>query len=343
MPKVVSGKGFDDFVQTGKHQVIDDKKKPTDQPKVEPPKEVKELIAKAEAETAKDMEPKAEPEDDGLEADDKELAERAQQRIAKKHREMKQAEALAKKLREELDDTENFSKAQYQRAQAAEEEAARLRKELEGKQTAPAPQAEKSGLQPPDENDPKFRNDKGEFQLKVYEKARDEYVKAQFREELKAEAEAKEREAEWKSHEKRLDAFRAVTPDYDEIVGPKGFEVLPYMARFIVQSDVGPEIGFHFAQHPEDYERIKALHPIRGSAEMGKLEAKFQAAKEKKPEVSKETQASAPKPTPPAPITPLSGQGSPGVNSDPAKMSPKELLAYTREREAAKKRARLGG
>ena len=74
MPKVVSGKGFDEFVQTGKHQVIEDKKKPTEQPKVEPPKEVKELVQKAEAETAKDMEAKPdEKDDDGLEADDADL------------------------------------------------------------------------------------------------------------------------------------------------------------------------------------------------------------------------------------------------------------------------------
>src|ERR1700749_3329657 len=125
MPKVVSGKGFDEFVQEGKFQTIDagsKKPAPAETPKSE---EAKAEIAKAEEATAKEIEPN----DDGLEPDDADLAERAKNRINKKHREMKQAQALADKLKAELEDTENFSKTQYQRAQAADEQAAALKKE----------------------------------------------------------------------------------------------------------------------------------------------------------------------------------------------------------------------
>lgn len=334
MPKVVSGKDFDKFVQTGEHQTIDAGKKPTDKPKVEQTPEVKELIAKTEAETAKDLEP-SDDKETGLEAGDEDLAERAQQRISKKHREMKQADALAKKLRAELDDTEAFSKSQYQRATAAEEEAAKLRQELEGLRTK-AP-AEKPGLVAPDVNDVKFKDDKGEFQLKLYEKARDEYVKAQFREELKAEQADAQWQQQVKAFEVRVDQARQSHEDWVEVVGSKTFEVLPYIQRFMVESEQGAEIGYYFAKHPEDYDRIAALHPIRGSAELGKLEAKLADAT-KKPDVKKD-EVIVQKPTggAPAPIKPLTG-GNSGVNTDPAKMSPAELLRYTREREVARKR-----
>jgi hypothetical protein len=122
-------------------------------------------------------------------------------------------------------------------------------------------------------------------------------------------------------------------------VGSQNIEVLPFVQRFMVDSDMGAEIGYYFGKNPDELKRIQALHVIRASGELGKLEAKLDAAKAK-PEV-KDIPAPKPAVTPPAPISPLSGQGSPGINSDPAKMTPKELLAYTREREVARKRGRF--
>src|SRR5271167_1625363 len=161
MPKVVSGLGMVDFVQTGKHQTIDAGEKRGSAPTIEKTPEAKEAIAKAEAETAKTMATEVEKEESGLEAGDEDLAERAQTRINKKHREMRQAEALAKKLRGELDETESFSKAQYSRAQLAEERAADLQRQLAQLQAAtPAKVEPGTALIAPDENDPKFRNEK---------------------------------------------------------------------------------------------------------------------------------------------------------------------------------------
>ena len=339
MPKVVSGLGMTEFVQTGKHQTIDggDKKRPAAAKPNVLNEEVKAEISKAEAATAEEMQPKKadEVEETGLEAGDEDLAERAQQRIAKKHREMKQADALAKKLRAELDDTEAFSKSQYQRAQAAEEEAARLRAEL-GKVQDQAPKPE-TGLVAPDVNDPKFKDDKGEFQLKLYEKARDEYVKAQFREELKAEQAEAQWQAQVKAFEGRVAQAREAHEDFQEVVGAQDFNVLPYIQRFMVESDMGAELGYHFAKHPDDYQRIAALHPIRGSAELGKLEAKLaDGMKKPTPKVEEAVIPKAPGGAP-APIKPIGGGGG-GVNTDPAKMTPAELLRYTREREISRKR-----
>jgi hypothetical protein len=336
MPKVVSGLGMVDFVQTGKHQVIDaESKKPAP---VETPKsdEAKAAIAKAEAETALAMEPK---EDTGLEAGDEDLAERAQQRIAKKHREMKQADALAKKLRAELDDTEVFSKAQYSRAVAAEEEAAKLRAEIE-RLRGQAPKAVPGPNVAPDPNDPIYRDEKGEFQLKKYEEARDKYLLARFKEEQAEERAVADQAQKVKAFEARLERAREKYPDFKEVVGAADIAVPPYIQQYMVESDFGGDLGYFFAKNPAEFERISSLSPIKAIAAIGKLESQWEG-KEIKAEPKTLAEIIPPqKPSAPAPITPLSGAGSPGVNSDPAKMSPKDLLAYTREREVARKKNR---
>lgn len=340
MPKVVSGRDFDKFVQTGEHQTINEPSKniKTPLPEVKKDAPVIDAIQKAEAETVEAMKPEPEKEDTGLEVGDEDLSERTRRRIETKHREMKQADALAKKLRSELDDTEAFSKSQYQRATAAEEEAARLRAELSGLQ-AKAPKAEVPGtIVAPDENDPQFRNDKGEFQLKKYEAARDKFVLAQFKEQQAAERAEADRTQQMQAFNARLERAREKYPDFKEVVGAADVQVPNYIQQYMVESDYGGDLGYFFAKNPAETERIFKLSPIKAIAEIGKLEVQWEKKTETPPK--KEEPVISPKASggAPAPIKPLSGSGSPGVNSDPAKMSPKELLAYTREREMARKR-----
>jgi hypothetical protein len=335
MPKVVRGDNFDKFVQTGEHQTIDAQSKKPVAAVPEKTPEAKEAIAKAEAETAETMEPK---EDTGLEAGDEDLAERAQQRIAKKHREMKQADALAKKLRLELDDTEIFSKAQYNRAVAAEEEANRLRTELaQVKQPVKSPGPNVA----PDANDPIYRDEKGEFQLKKYEEARDKYLLTKFREEQAAERATADQAQKVKAFEAKLERAREKYPDFKEVVGAADVSVPPYIQQYMVESDFGADLGYFFAKNPGEFERISLLSPIKAIAAIGKLESQWEVKEVKEPAKEQKTLAEILPPktlSAPAPVIPLSGAGSPGVNSDPAKMSPKELLAYTREKELARKK-----
>jgi hypothetical protein len=335
MPKVVSGKGFDEFVQTGKHQTIDGGSKKGSSPVVEKPAEVRELIKEAEEKTALDMKPEEGKEDTGLEAGDEEFTERTRKRIETKHREMKQAQALADKLKGELDDTENFSKSQYQRAQAAEERAAALEKELGELRQTPK-QSVGNDLQAPDENDPQFRNEKGEFQLKKYEAARDKYVLAQFKQQQEAERVQADNALKVKAFEARLERAREKYPDFKEVVGAADVQVPPYIQQYMVESDFGGDLGYYFAKNPEVTARIFKLPAIKAIAEIGKLEVQW----EKKAELKEEPAKELPKPSggAPPPITPWKGTGSPGVNTDPAKMSVQELRSYTRERELARKR-----
>ena len=111
----------------------------------------------------------------------------------------------------------------------------------------------------------------------------------------------------------------------------------------MVESDYGADLGYFFAKNPASLNVFLRLSPIKAIAAIGKLESQWEAAPQAKETPTAKTLAEVlpPKtPSAPAPIQPLSGAGSPGVNSDPAKMSPKELLAYTREKEIAKKAKR---
>lgn len=339
MPKVVSGKGFDDFALTGAHQVIDGGSKKGSSPVIEKPAEVRELIKETEAKTAEDIKPDEAKEETGLEGLEKgeadALGERGRSRLSKKHREMMQAQALANKLRGELEDTESFSKSQYQRAQAAEERAQALEQELGAlRQT---PKSVGNDLQPPDENDPQFRNEKGEFQLKKYEAARDKYVLAQFKQQQEAERVQADNAQKAQAFEARLERAREKYPDFKEVVGAADVSVPPYIQQYMVESDFGGDLGYYFAKNPEVTARIFKLPAIKAIAEIGKLEVQWEKKADVKVDEPKETPAKASGGAPP-PITPWKGTGSPGVNTDPAKMSPKELLAYTREKESARKR-----
>lgn len=339
MAKVVTSQGMTDFVQTGKHETLDNgSKKHVSTPHMEVKKDVVIDLKPAESKQpeAKEPEKAAEPEDIGLEAEDSDLVERAQRRISKKHREMKQAQALADRLKGELADTENFSKSQYQRAQLAEERAATLEREL-SEIRAKAPKAPEPGTVKPDPKD--FYDEQGQFKAFEYAEKLSEFSALQAVEKDRAEqrkaqqaAEAAVVEAQARA---RVEESKAKHSDWQRVVDEAGVNVAPMVAQYMTVSEHIGEIAYYLAKNPEFAARINAMNPIKAIAEIGKLEAQWD-----KPEESKEEPVVIPKASSgaPAPIKPLTGQGSPGVNTDPAKMTPKELLAYTREREAQRKR-----
>lgn len=331
MGKVVTSQGMQAFVESGAHETIKNAPKPKkgEAPPVEVKKDVVLEVKPAD---------KPEVEETGLEPEDNDLAERAQARIAKKHREMKQADALAKKLRLELDDTEAFSKSQYNRAIAAEEEATRLRAEL-GDIRSKAPKEEKAGLVKPDPKDPKYYDDKGQFKAFEYAeelagysatKAVDDDRKRQTEERTKAQqAEA------IKAFEARLEKAREKYPDFKEVVGASDMSVPPYIQQHMVRSPYGGDLGYWFAKNPDEAKRIFALDPIEAIAELGEIQVQWK----KKPDEAPKSNVVpiTPKPGAPAPTEPLNTQGAGSVNVDPSKMDFKQLRAYEAERRRGKR------
>ncbi len=104
-------------------------------------------------------------------------------------------------------------------------------------------------------------------------------------------------------------------PDYEAKLNAATVKVSDDVRDAILESDVGPQILYHFAEHPEDAERLGKLSVGGALRELGRLEAKLEKATEKEPaspvtkspvlaavaEVSKA----------PEPITPLRGANKP--------------------------------
>lgn len=117
--------------------------------------------------------------------------------------------------------------------------------------------------------------------------------------------------AEAESQAKALEAFRAKVrqkyADIEDRLDEIGHIVLPDgIGQALSESDFGPDILDHFTRNPKDCERIAALAPSAALREIGKLEARLEAA-QKPAEKPKEPVAS----KAPEPLKPGGGAAAP--------------------------------
>jgi hypothetical protein len=341
MGKVVTGKGMDDFVQNGTVETIKSERRPK-RPQAAAPLEVvpnAPVLELTKTDDKLSIDPsKVDNEESGLEPGDEDLAERAQARINKKHREMKQAQALADKLRAEVGENESFAKNQFDRARLAEEKLSSLERELNELRSKATVAETPKGAQRPDAKDAKFYDDKGQFKAFEYAeelagysatKAVEEDRKRQTEERTKA-----EQALVVKAFEARLEKAREKYPDFKEVVGKSEANVPPYIQQYMVESDFGGDLGYFFAKNPDVFDAISKLSPIKAIAAIGKLEVQWEKAAE-----PKAAAASPPaKSGAPAPIVPLQSSASAQTNTDPAKMDFMQLRAFRREEARNKQR-----
>lgn len=116
----------------------------------------------------------------------------------------------------------------------------------------------------------------------------------------------------WKG---RVEAAKKEIPDYEAKLNASTVKVSDDVRDAILESDVGPQILIHFADHPEEAERISKLSVGGALRELGRLEAKLEKSKEKEPE-NPVTKSTVPAPVAevskaPAPIAPLRGANKP--------------------------------
>ena len=80
-------------------------------------------------------------------------------------------------------------------------------------------------------------------------------------------------------HVARIDAFRQAHADFDAVIDKgKNLPLTRPMQDAVVNSESGPALMYHLCQHPEECDRIAAMHPMMAVKEMGKLEARIEAA-----------------------------------------------------------------
>lgn len=95
----------------------------------------------------------------------------------------------------------------------------------------------------------------------------------------------------------------------------------------IIESEVGPQLGYHLAKNPELIAKLVSLPPTKRLVELGKIEAKLS-----EPAVQKKAHSFAPAP---APIKPVTGKAH-VTNKSEYEMTPAELIAYRQARDLAK-------
>lgn len=103
--------------------------------------------------------------------------------------------------------------------------------------------------------------------------------------------------------------------------------ISPEMATVLMDTDRGPEVAYYLATHREEARRIVEMQPLAAARELGRIEAKLDAAA-----IKPRTETKVPKP-----VTVLGGNAG-RVQKDPDKMNGDEWLRW-RNAQLKKKRA----
>ena len=283
---------------------------------------------------------------DGLTAEEKStLTEKMKRAVAKRHSRMKEAEEFAA-------EQYNTRRLAEQRAEQLERELNRMRAQIKGGEQAEQP-AQEQNTRPKREA---FKTEEDYHDAVV-----DWRVEQRIQEDRrKAETEREQQEQQTRKQivGQRLDSAREVVPDFDQIVGAADHHVPEHVGSYMLDSQKVAELGYHFAKHPEDLERISAmpartaadimkvglaiskiedtLRPFASSATHGEQPSTQHgnaATRSLKP--STETGSSPSKPRAPEPIQPLNGTSGPLSNGDEREMNAREVIsAWARSRKS---------
>lgn len=230
-------------------------------------------------------------------------------------------------------EAEEFAEDEYNGRLRAEGRIQELERELAA--TVPVqPKAEE--LKEPD---PKSFTDMGEFikAERAYQAQEREKAIAKAREEERTRA-VVERQNELLRM--RIEKAKLDLPDFVEVIEAADrvkVAVPQHVQELIVDSDVGPQIAYHLAKHPDEQKRIFAMTPARGLAALGRIEALYeeksqpQAEDKPQPKPIETTRA-------PAPIASLKSDGAATISADPA--SAKSFDEYKRLRYEQLRRKR---
>jgi hypothetical protein len=321
MGKVIEGKGMQAFVQDGTHLNIPNHKEsakaaPLEVKKDAPVVDVGEKPAEKPAEVDKALETAIE-----AEGAVPELSEKSLKYVNKQHR-------LRREAQEDAELDRKLATEQYNRAVLAEERARALELEL-SQVKKPVEKAKVEELKFPLAAE--FVKD-NVFDQDAYQKAVSEYNKAETKRLLEDERKTRESAQLQERLKASADAARKAHPDFDDVMkaanGSEADLVPQFVLTYINESDLAGEISYHLLKNPDVSQRIAKLSPIRGIAELGKLEERLTKPPEKPVVEEKPPERSGA----PPPITPISTTGSGTVVTDPAKMSFAQLRAYEREK-----------
>ena len=297
--------------------------------KPEEPKETKEEAKAETKEASKDTkeDPEDVQDDEGLTPREKrELTEKMQRAIAKRTRALRDAEEFA---------TEQYNERRMaeQRAESFQREINRLKAELQPKELVKDEKPVRENFK----TDEEFRDALDDYRVDLKFKERE--AKAE-----KERQEARQREVIAEASARISKAIELV-PDYKEVTEGADIEVPPYIAGYMQESEMFAELGYHFAKHPNDLERLRSFSPAKALVEVGKIESMlkpFSAQTEKvsngedkspsqngakPPQAQPSIERVETRAKPPAPIRPLTQGSAVQVDKPEAEMTAAEAMA----------------
>lgn len=90
---------------------------------------------------------------------------------------------------------------------------------------------------------------------------------------LEADSTRKVAETRAQTFAERQTQARAAMPDYDEVVGGSDTPIANHVGEVILESDLGPQLAYHFAKNPDALMRLNNMSPTAAAREIGRLEA----------------------------------------------------------------------
>lgn len=142
-------------------------------------------------------------------------------------------------------------------------------------------------------------------------------------------AQAKASETKANSWQSKLAAARTEIPDFDTVMNSNEAPVAAHVAELIMESDHGAKVAHHFASNPEALAKLNDMSAAKVAFEIGKLEAKFEAASSSKPAAVVKEVSKAP---PPAARTVGSGRSTTVALGD---LSTEDYIAERRAQGAS--------
>jgi len=147
-------------------------------------------------------------------------------------------------------------------------------------------------------------------------------VRSERAEELAREREQQQYEAEAARADlfnSRVETARQRIPDIEAVISDPSLPISQIGALFIAESDKGPQVAYWLGQNRQEAARIARLDPMRQAYELGKVEARIDAA----PAARRVSNA-------PQPVSRVGRGGAPGAKSVDA-MSVNDMEAYLRK------------
>ncbi len=227
---------------------------------------------------------------------------------------------------------------------AAEERATAAQRELEQLRAAPKVEPAPAAQAPKEPVPQDFQTTEAYMAARVKWEVGQEL--AQEREERRKAQEQAERDRIAETARGRIARAMGLVPDFAEVTGAVDLAVPAHIGGYMQESELFAELGYFFAQHPDELERLSKLRPDRSLVALGKIESTLQpfgephsGAKPKvephggseKPSTAADGIPSRPRVSVPV-IEPLNARGAPEVEPTESTMNGRQAVTAFEKR-----------